>query len=1357
VTSNSTDAPAGFPVVGIGASAGGLKALSSFFKSVEADSGMAYVVIVHLAEDHESLLPELLQSVAKLQVSQVTNSVKLEPDHVYVIPPTKNLMLVDGEIHLTERPKERGRRVPIDLFFRTLADAYQRDAVAVILSGAGTDGTLGLQRVKEQGGITLAQDPEEAEFDSMPRNAILTGMVDVVLPAGQIPGKIQAMRHLAEVLNVHGAGDSEAEERDDSEAQGLAEVLAIVRQRTGHDFQTYKRPTLLRRLARRMQVNEIREMADYVKLLRAQPAEVARLKQEMLITVTSFFRDREAFDYVEKHVVPKLFEGKTGNDSVRIWCCACGTGEEAYSLGMLLVEYAAGLDDPPRLQIFASDINEEAIRFARACSYPVSIATDIPAERLQRFFVRKGDVFVANKELRDMVLFTPHNVLRDPPFSLLDLISCRNLLIYLNRETQMRVMELFSFAMRPGGYLFLGSSESMEHGEGLFAPVDKKLRIYKCISNARRRHIPGVGEFGRWEAKLPGAPGARPVPALSFASLHHQVAERYAPPSVLVNEDYRVLHMSERVGKFLHFAGGEPTRNLLEIVHPALRLDVRAALMAARQDNRETEVRNIHFEEVDSTRVLNLTVRPVEVPDTSALCFLIVFDVERALVEEPKSVIESIGGDAALEALVRRLEGELRQTRERLSLTVEHGEISTEELKASNEELQAINEELRSATEELETSKEELQSVNEELTTVNNELKEKVNELSDVNTDLQNLMHSTDIGTIFLDRNLAIKRYTRRVEKLFNIISTDVGRPFEHLTHKFDYQGLQADAAEVLRTLEVVERELRVRLQGTWYLARLSPYRTQDDQVAGVVISFVEITELKRATDSLRERDFLLRLAQDAAKAGVWTLDLQDGTAWWSDECFLLHEQKPGSVALTAENWINGMHPQDADQVRKNLAAAVENHAKYVYELKLESPAGERWILEVGRAVYDPAGQAERIAGISLDITERVNWQRQQSELLQRREVDERSLREADRRKNEFLATLAHELRNPLAPIRTGLEVLHTVAASDQVKATTAVIERQVDQIVHLVDDLLDLTRVAEGKIRLQKRRMAISEAVTIAMEAVAPLMRTAHHEVTVSLPESRLWVRADLTRICQVLLNLLNNAAKFTAAGGHIKLAVEREEDMAVIRVEDDGVGICPEMLPQIFDIFYQADTSDDDQGRGLGIGLSLVKQLVALHGGSVSAHSEGRGRGTEFQVRLPLDEEEGPDVPVVPEPASAPEATKLIHKVMVVDDNQDAADLLKILLDAEHEVEVVYSGSAALELAGRFHPEAVLLDLGLPDMSGLEVAVALRKLLPDLRLIAVSGWGQPEDRRRTAEAGFDHHLVKPVQIEEIQKLLGG
>lgn len=844
----------GFPVVGLGASAGGLQALKRFFEGMPAESGMAFVVIMHLSPEHESHAAAILQNTTRMSVTQVNEQVKVEPNHVYVIPPTKHLAMEDGHIRLSEPTRPTGRHVAVDLFFRTLADTHQTRAVCIVLSGTGADGSVGVKRVKEAGGLAIAQDPQDAEYDAMPRNAINTGMIDFVLPVVEMPEKlIELWRNMQ---RIQLPAEAEAPVVDESQAteNALLDVLGDVRAHTGHDFTHYKRATILRRIERRMQVNAVPDLPAYRNYLRATPVEAQLLLKDLLIGVTNFFRDRAAFDSFEREVVPLLFGGKTTGDVVRVWCAGCATGEEAYSVAMLLLEQAARMPQPPDIQIFATDIDEEAIQTARVGSYSEAIEADVPPTRLRQFFTKEPGGYRVNKEVRERILFAAHNLIKDPPFSKLDAVTCRNLLIYLNRDVQEQVFELFHFALLPGGFIFLGPSESVDGAPDLFAPVSKKHRLFRAQVVARQaRGIPSLPLKAPARKTRGGAAGVSSIDAaerrrIAFGELHQQFVEQYAPPSLIVNAEYEIVHLSENVGRFLRRAGGEPSVNVVKEVLPELRLELRTALFQAMQTGRSTEARRVSLELEGHRVYVNMIVRPSRATEGETSYALVLFvETEEALGEEGKE-----SPDGKQDALVSGLEEEAQRLKDQLQATIEQYETTVEELKSSNEEMQSVNEEVRSTSEELETSKEELQSVNEELRTVNQELKNKVEEVSDANADLKNLIASTEIATVFLDRSLRIKRYTPRATEIFSLIPTDLGRPLADITHRLEYENLHRDAEEVIANLSKIEREVRAA-DKRFLIARFSPYRTLEDRIGGVVISFIDVTEREEAAQLVRE------------------------------------------------------------------------------------------------------------------------------------------------------------------------------------------------------------------------------------------------------------------------------------------------------------------------------------------------------------------------------------------------------------------------------------------------------------------------------------------------------------------------
>lgn len=843
------------PVCAIGASAGGVKALQSLFAALQSDLGLAYVVIVHLAPDHPSHLAEILQNCTAMPILQVTDSPQLKPNHVYVIPPDRELVIEGNRIKAREFLEPRGLRAPIDMFFRSVAEA-RNDGYAVVLTGAGADGAVGVRKVAEAGGLVVVQDPREAEFAMMPRSAIATGVASFIEPLAKIPERIAQTLEAKVAL----ATTSEAEA-----GRVVGRILSFLRARTGHDFASYKSATVRRRIGRRMQVTQQGSLGDYADYLVANPEEAKELFGDLLISVTSFFRDSTAFDALATDVIPDLFEGQESNAPIRIWAVGCATGEEAYSLAILLLEEAERRQIAPNVQIFASDLDDGALATAREGRYPRSIEGDVSEERLRRFFVEEVAHYRVRKEVRDMVLFAHHSAMKDPPFMRLDLISCRNLMIYLERELQAQLLALFHYALRPGRYVFLGSAETADSKADLFAPVDREARIY-CAKPRTGHKLQLLDELP--EEHRPNLPLLRenrvssaPVPG----TLHLAALEHAGPPSALVDEDMRVVHLSGGVGRFIAPPEGPLSNELPDIVRAELRIELRNALhsVAATGDPCITLPVSVTFDNGRHRVALFVSRMPAEAH--SAPLMLVVFmDGGRI-----SPVDDQPGPDGSVDASeLQRLRHELRLAQERLSSSRREHESAIQELRIANEELQSVNEEYRSTAEELETSKEEMQSINEELRTVNSELKSKLAGLSTAHSDLQNLINTTDIGTLFLDSELRIKMLTPAVEQLFSVTDSDVGRPITDFSHKLEYTAIEEDAAAVLRDLRPFEKEVKTRT-GRWLLMRLRPYRTVDDRIDGIVVSFIDITQRLVAQENLREiEERYHRMVQDTADGG---------------------------------------------------------------------------------------------------------------------------------------------------------------------------------------------------------------------------------------------------------------------------------------------------------------------------------------------------------------------------------------------------------------------------------------------------------------------------------------------------------
>ena len=876
----STRGPATGPttptIVTIGASAGGVTALQRFFEALPEEPGAAFVVVVHLDPDHRSELPQILAGRTRMPVMQVNKAEKLEANHVYVIPPDRRVQLIDHEISPTEFEEPRGKRAPIDGFLRS-ATEHATAGFAIILSGAGSDGAIGVRAVKEAGGIILVQDPEEAEYSSMPRSAIASGVADFVLPVRDLAAR------LVELIRIKRTAKQPEEPEVDEEL--LRRVLAHLRVRTGHDFSKYKRSTVLRRLGRRMQVTRTDNLSDYYQVLRDSADEAQALLSDLLISVTTFFRDHDAFEALKTQVLPGLFEERGLDATIRIWVSGCATGEEAYSIAMLLQEEAAKHELRPPIQIFGSDLDARALAVAREGRYPASIEADVSEDRLRRFFMREGDGYRVRQEVRDTILFAVHDLVKDPPFSHVDLISCRNVLIYLDRDLQDQVCNTFHYALNPGGFLLLGASETADNPPGLFRTIDRNARIYKSITQTgdRPRLLPRLlGPVAiRDQTALVGR-HVSPTVALSEAALHRRILEQVAPPSILVDDMHRVIHLSENAGRYLQPSGGSLSGDVVDLARSELRFELRSALHRFFEQRQPTLSLPIMVQFNGAPHRVHLQVTGAT-DATEAPRALVMF-IEGEAVDEK---IISAGPEQATNEIVRRLRQELDLTQSRLRTVREESDAANEELRAANEELQSINEEYRSTSEELETSKEELQSINEELQTVNTELKLKLDAISRANSDLQNLLAATDFGTLFLDSGLRIKRFTERATDVFSITPSDEGRPISDFSHQLEYDELIQDMRKVLSDLVPIRREVRGR-NNLWYDMRMRPYRTVDNKIDGVVITFIDITERRHMEQALRESESQLRQQKrlvELARVPIFIWEPRGGILEWNRGC----------------------------------------------------------------------------------------------------------------------------------------------------------------------------------------------------------------------------------------------------------------------------------------------------------------------------------------------------------------------------------------------------------------------------------------------------------------------------------------
>ncbi len=1232
-----------FPVVGIGASAGGLEAISELIAKMPAKCGMAFLVVQHLDPQRASLLVNILTTRTSLAVSEAVEGIAVEVDHIYVIPPNTSMSIERGRLKLAARSKALGPPTPIDDLLESLAEDQGANGIGVILSGSGSDGAVGLQTLHNVGAITFAQD-DSAKYPSMPRTVRELGCVDLVLPPAGIADellRIASHPYLSSGNPVLGKQDPQIDE------DNLHQLFHLLKQECNIDFSNYKRGTIYRRVARRLALRNIESVNHCVAILEKEPSEVQALCRDLLIRFTEFFRDPETFAFLSESVFSHFAEAGGPDDPIRIWVAGCASGEEVYSLAISLLEYLGAHSIHRAIQIFGTDVSEDALEMARAGRYIENIARNVSPERLAQFFVRENDYYRVSRAVRDCCTFAQQNVAHDPPFSRMDLITCRNLLIYLDPSLQRRVIPLLHYALKPQGVLMLGLSESIGSASELFAPIgDQRHKLFaKKVLHGRARAMPALDFKPRSprNARPPGS--AQPSADERFGKQVDRVAlQEYSPPAVVCDEEMNILEFRGDTSAFLSNRAGAPTTQLRHLVRPGLEVAIAECIQQARAQNARTRKENLRVETPDG--VFNASIRVVPIPPTQSESqwFLIFFEgaqpapttapaARSGLWESLKTAVSGNNHQGALAELqsstqseIDRLTDELRATRAHMGMIVGEHESAIQDLKSSEEEMLSSNEEYQSTNEELETAKEELQSLNEELSTTNDELGYRNRELNGMNDQVSQARDYANAIIETTSEPMLVLHSDFRVARA---------------NHAF-YECFQATPAEILK------------------------------------LRFFDL-----------------------------------GNGQWDQPALraLLHDLSP-QRSRVKDYEISAMFPK----------------------------IGARTI--VLNAVH-------------------LAWTEQPMILLTMQDVTERhkvmdALRMTDRQKDELLAMLGHELRNPLAAMRNALELWQVSNKDEEVQGeVVAVFERQVNNQARLVEDLLDVSRITRGVFGLRTQHLDMAQIVKYAYESVLPQIQEKQVLVNLTLPLQPMLINGDPMRLEQVVLNVLWNAVKYTPGGGVIEVRLAREADEAVLTISDTGIGMNAEFLPEIFDIFVQGQRTTDKNIEGMGIGLALVRRLANMHGGTVEAESAGLEKGSTFVIRLPAL----PLDTVLHEAATVVETAAMSKhcRILVVDDNIDVLKMsAEVLAVYGHEVHTAADGNAALQIANTIVPDLVLMDIGLPGIDGYEVCRRMRKLpgWTNTVIVANSGYGEHADRQKSNDAGFDHHLVKPINLAQISGL---
>ncbi len=1603
-------------VVGIGASAGGLVVLQQLVSGLSEKPNMCYIIVQHLDPTHESMLAEILSKSSNLPVHVAEERQQLVPGHVYIIPPNAFLEVENLHIKLTKPKQVTGSRKAIDHLFRSMAKDLHHRCVAIILSGSGNDGTAGARVIKAAGGVTIAQNPASAKHASMPQCAIETGCIDQVLEIEQIP---EVLASLKEQPFFQLSSEP-------ASLKNLQEISAIIKTHEEFDLSQYKPSTVTRRILRRMRIMGIEKYGDYLNQLKTNEDERKQLTKDLLINITDFFRDSKAFSLLEKKILNKIIcERGDDSDQIRIWVAGCASGEEAYSISILVHELMLSIGRKKEVRIFATDIDNQAIQIARKGEYPASIASEVPNEYLKKYFVKlETGYYRVNSTLRDSISFALQNVVENPPFSNMDLISCRNLLIYLQKDIQRKVFNAFHFSLKPDGYLFLGSAEAAD--SELFQPVFSKWKIFQKKEVSRKiksNELDSVikRRFNSYTKS------SRPIQD----QIQNRLLRSTLPGTIVIDERGTIKYNHGLVHPFVTVPEGEPKTILFDVLIPSLRAKVRSAVFKVNQTLQPT---SFHFR-LDGKDYYKAEIYLLEGEQSQSQLWGITFNPEKQ-ADQPTEVKKDSNQESVHDTTIANLETELHETKQQLQTTIEELESHSEELKASHEETLSTNEELQSANEELEASSEELRSLNEELRTVNDQLKEKIFQIQEANDDLSNFFSSTNVPTIFLDRELNLIRYTPTAELLLNLNRSDIGRSVGSFRVSVVDANLIKESKKVLNSFQPVVLE-KVSEENKYYQCQITPYKTEDRRIEGVVITFQDITDIKVLASRAQRREiqqsavskigmlalsglefnqlldqvcieiattlevefskvlkyrpdqkdlllvsgvgwndnlvgsatvrdrkdsqagytlistepvivvdlsnekrfsrpqllrdhqvvsaiscpinhsdppfgviavhskvkrefndddanFLMSIANllsiivkerdskrklkvseahfrtlsNAIPQLAWMADKDGALVWYNDRWY--EYTGTSFEQMKGWGWQSVHHPEHVDRVTNKFKEHVENGMDWEDTFPLRNKQGEyRWFLSRASAVNDAEGRITNWFGTNTDITDqleaeralkeseaklriakdsgkvgafdyhfqddvviidsflqnlwgvdhptlshkqfwesiepkdRENVKKRMNQLVKNdekghfeaefqvhnalsgnsyhvdasgqviydkdipvkllgmiidiseRKILEQELTKAVRRledinekKNTFLATLGHELRNPLASISGGTQL---IAMEYPDLEELPILEKGVNHMSALLDDLLDLARIERGKLKINHTLVHLSEVVTNICRSHKNL--AGDRNFFYKLPSQSLYILGDHTRLEQILANVLSNALKFTKTGDSISLTLEEKNQSILIKIQDTGRGFKKENAEVIFNPFEQLST--EGHNKGLGIGLSLVKQLVELHHGTIEAKSDGIGKGATFMITFPLTSkpEISKKIPVV-----SPKSEKNNLLAMIVDDNKDAAAGLATLLNRKYKIKTVvyHSGQDALENLSDDNFDMYILDIGLPDIDGYQLIKKIKQVnSSDSLFIAYSGYGHQEAVNKSMNAGFNYHLNKPIKLEELEKIL--
>jgi two-component system, chemotaxis family, CheB/CheR fusion protein len=1369
-----------FPIVGMGASAGGLEAFTELLSNLPNDTGMAFVLIQHLSPNQKSLLPEILSRSTNMPVVEVQNGMVVKPNHVYVIPPNAKMTIAQGVLKLAPRGQTYGFFMSVDAFLMSLAEERGSKAIGIVLSGSDGDGARGLEFIKEAGGITFAQCEDSAKVTGMPNTAVASGNVDFILTPREIAEELTKLSRHPYVKYQLPVTSTEAPDLLPSGGDAVSTIFSLLRAATGVNFHQYKQTTLKRRILRRMILYKLEKLEDYVRYLVENPAEVMALYQDMLITVTSFFRDPESFEALKTKVFPLINQNRTPDSPIRIWVAGCSTGQEAYSIAICLLEFLSNQIINTTIQIFATDINEAVIETARIGIYKPSLVTEVSPERLQRFFVQVEGGYQISKSVRELCIFAKQNLITDPPFSQLDLITCRNVLIYLGNPVQKKLLPVFHYGLKPTGFLMLGTSETVGEFSDLFTLADRKSKIYTRKMAPVRLGIDLIASNYPLRLNSPQSSASENAwNELEMQTLADQIVlNNYAPVGVVINNDLEILQFRGKTSSYLQPPPGRPSFNLLKMAKEELRLELRTAIYQAKQRQTPVKKESIEMMENGHLRLVRVDVVPFKSRSGEERYFLVMFtempsptttssqrnsDCAERSAKGDRNIKSARGNQAAAEE-VNILKQELATTKEYLQSIIEEQQANNQNLRAANEEILSSNEELQSTNEELETAKEEIQATNEELNTINDELQRRNLESTQVSNDLQNLLSNINIPILMLGGDLRIRRFTPAAERIFNLISTDVGRPISDINHNLDIFDLEPQILEVIGNLNLKTQEVQDS-EGHWYDLRIRPYRTIDNKIDGAVVVLVDIDALKHSTQQLRAAKDYAEAIVDTVRESIVVLNLDLEVIRANRSFYEIFQLLPKDTEQRLIFEL-GNGQWNIPELRSLLEDIIPSNAPF-QDLEVEhtfESIGYK-IMRMNARRMPRIDNMQLILLVIEDITQQKQMEIERTHLLTQEQSARAAAETANRAKDDFLSILSHELRNPLNSLLGWAQMLkRTNLPQEVINQGIEAIERSSLAQAQLIGDLLDISRISAGRLRLDAELIELVPVITAAIEVVRLSAEAKNIQIESRLDPTQRTIHGDPNRLQQVIWNLLSNAIKFTPDGGRIAIALEYTDFHAQIQVSDTGIGIKPDFLPHIFDRFRQADGSRRRSNPGLGLGLSIVRHLVELHGGTVEAESPGEGQGATLTVRLPLQTnfseiyqptprqllawQNKPEVPI--ENISSLAGLR----VLVVDDEADIRQLFTIILEQYGvEVTAVASANAALSTL-MAHPNSynvLLSDIGLPEQDGYDLIRQLRALDAEaggqIPAAALTAYASEAEQAEALAAGFQMHIPKPVE----------